>query len=212
MGLSFNFFFPSIAVALGYNTTITLLLTAPPWIWAIVASIPNAWHADKTGERFLHYLWPAVTCMVGYIISMTTNVVGARYFAMFLMTTGYASGFLVLAWISNTIPRSPAKRAAAIGIINACGNIGSIPGSYIWRAEYAPQYIVPFGACLAILCGAIISGLILRQYLVYMNKRLEHDDSVGRESSTTATKHSAALEHGGTQDIAGKSYGFRYLY
>lgn len=43
----------------------------------------------------------------------------------FLMTTGYASGFMMLAWISNTITRSRAKRAAAIGIVNAMGNIGS---------------------------------------------------------------------------------------
>lgn len=42
----------------------------------------------------------------------------------------------MLAWISTTIPRPAAKKAAAIAIVNAMGNIGSIPGSYIWRAEY----------------------------------------------------------------------------
>jgi hypothetical protein len=42
----------------------------------------------------------------------------------------------MLAWISNTIPRPAAKKAAAIAMVNAMGNIGSIPGSYIWRAEY----------------------------------------------------------------------------
>jgi len=90
MGLSFSFFFPSITVALGYNTTETLLLTAPPWIWALVVSLPNAWDADRTGERFFHYLWPAAACMIGYIISMTTEVVGPRYFAMFLMTSEHS--------------------------------------------------------------------------------------------------------------------------
>jgi hypothetical protein len=93
MGLSFSFFFPSITAALGFNTTDTLLLTAPPWIWAVIVSLPSAWHADPTGERFFHYLWSAVACMVGYIISMATTKEGPRYFAMFLMTTGYASGF-----------------------------------------------------------------------------------------------------------------------
>lgn len=87
MGLSFSFFFPSITQALGYNTTITLLLTAPPWIWAVFASLLNAWNADRTGERFFHYAWPAVACIVGYIISMATKSTGPRYFAMFLMTS-----------------------------------------------------------------------------------------------------------------------------
>jgi hypothetical protein len=89
MGLSFSFFFPSITVALGFNTTDTLLLTAPPWIWAVLVSLPNAWNADRTGERFFHYLWPAVACCVGYIISMATTKVGPRYFAMFLMTSKF---------------------------------------------------------------------------------------------------------------------------
>jgi hypothetical protein len=145
MGPSFSFFFPSITVALGFNTqTDTLLLTAPPWIWAILVSLPNAWNADRTGERFFHYLWPAVACCVGYIISMATTKVGPPYFAMFLMTSkfmlqaqricmtdnfsaGYASDFLVLVWISHTIPRTPAKRAVEIGMINTMGNIGSKP-------------------------------------------------------------------------------------
>lgn len=125
MGLSFTFFFPTIASALGHGTTETLLLTAPPWVIAALLALPNAWHADKTGERFLHYSWPAITCMVGYVISASTHEVGPRYFAMFLMTIGYSSGFMMLAWISNTIPRSRAKRAAAIGIVNAMGNVGS---------------------------------------------------------------------------------------
>lgn len=83
----FVFFFPTITQALGYNTTTTLLLTAPPWMWACLVSLPNAWHADKTGERFFHYFGPAATCIVGYIISMTTTTTAPRYFAMFLMTS-----------------------------------------------------------------------------------------------------------------------------
>lgn len=64
----------------------TLLLTAPPWIFAVLVSLPNAWHADKTGERFFHYFVPALTCITGYIISMTTTTTAPRYVAMFLMT------------------------------------------------------------------------------------------------------------------------------
>ena len=212
MGLSFSFFFPTITAALGYGTTETLLLTAPPWIFAVLVSLPNAWHADRTGERYFHYLWPAVACMVGYIISMATENTGGRYFSTFLMTTGYASGFIMLAWISNTIPRPPAKRAAAIGIVNACGNIGSIPGTYIWRVEYGPYYRVPFGACLAILAGACMITTVLRFYLKSLNKVLDRDAGVAFEMNRTAVEHSAELEHEGVEEVASHAKGFRYLY
>ncbi|KAL4774178.1 major facilitator superfamily domain-containing protein [Aspergillus nidulans var. acristatus] len=36
MGLCFSYFFPTSTQFLGYGTTTTLLLTAPPWIWAVL--------------------------------------------------------------------------------------------------------------------------------------------------------------------------------
>ncbi|TVY35026.1 MFS transporter, partial [Lachnellula occidentalis] len=212
MGLSFSYFFPTITSALGYSSTTTLLLTAPPWIWALLVSIPNALHADKTGERFFHYAWPAVICCVGFIISMSSTHIGARYFSTFLMTTGYASGFAMLAWISNTIPRPRAKRAAAIGLVNACGNIGSIPGAYIWPEVYGPYYRISFGASLAILGFAVCAAFTLRTYLKYLNGKLDKDQSVAFEVNQTALVHAARLENATEEQINEKIRGFRYLY
>ncbi|KAL2203301.1 major facilitator superfamily transporter [Sarocladium strictum] len=210
MGLSFVFFFPSITQALGYNTTITLLLTAPPWIWACFVSLPNAWHADKTGERFFHYFGPAATCIIGYIISMTTRSTGPRYFAMFLMTTGFASGFVMLAWISNTIPRPAAKKAAAIAMVNAMGNIGSIPGSYIWRAEYHPYYVIPFGAEIAILGLAVCSAFTLRMYLRRENKKLIASEQA---EDRPVDVYGEVVDVNRVPDSSVKMVkGFRYLY
>lgn len=203
MGLSFSFFFPTITAALGYSTTKTLLLTAPPWLFAICVSLPNAWHADRTGERFFHYLWPAVACLIGYAISMGTHSIGPRYFATFLMTTGYASGFVALAWISNTIVVPSAKRAVAIGLINAMGNISSIPGSYIWRSMYGPYYAVPFGSCFAVMSLACLVALGLRQYLSLLNKRLDRQAANDVELSKDPVE--------GNGGIVIESSSFRYL-
>ncbi|ETN40837.1 uncharacterized protein HMPREF1541_05117 [Cyphellophora europaea CBS 101466] len=205
MGLSFVFFFPTITQALGYNTTSTLLLTAPPWIWAMLVSLPNAWHADRTGERFLHYLGPALTCITGYIISATTTTTAPRYVAMFMMTTGFASGFVILAWISNTIPQPAAKKAAAIAIVNSMGNIGSIPGSYIWPRSYGPLYVKSFGAEIAILGFACCMALVLRFYLKRENQKLDREEGrVGIGADGKAVEVEAAAGTG--------QKGFRYLY
>ncbi|KAH7311438.1 major facilitator superfamily transporter [Stachybotrys elegans] len=213
MGLSFVFFFPTITQALGYNTTTTLLLTAPPWMWACVISLPNAWHADKTGERFFHYFGPAALCIVGYIISMTTSTTGPRYFAMFLMTTGFASGFVMLAWISNTIPRPAAKKAAAIALVNAMGNIGSIPGSYIWPARFGPLYVQSFGAEIGILGLACCSAFTLRTYLKRLNAKMD-----AREAAGAGAGAGVGVGDGGepaekaAEDVSRPAKEFRYLY
>lgn len=38
VALSFNAFFPTLTATLGFNTTITLILAAPPWILTAVAA------------------------------------------------------------------------------------------------------------------------------------------------------------------------------
>ncbi|KAH7376609.1 major facilitator superfamily transporter [Plectosphaerella cucumerina] len=205
MGLSFVFFFPTITQSLGYGRTVTLLLTAPPWMFAVLVALPNAWHADKTGERFFHYLGPAVTCLVGYIISATTTTTAPRYFAMFLMTVGFASGFVLLAWISNTIPRPAAKKAAAIAMVNAMGNIGSIPGSYIWPAKYGPYYVQSFGAEIALFSFACLVVLTLRFYLRAENKKLDREEAVMIAAEGDAEKLGDDVQ-------VDRRQGFRYLY
>ncbi|KAK9794143.1 putative Major facilitator superfamily (MFS) profile domain-containing protein [Seiridium cardinale] len=212
MALSFSYFFPTITASLGYDTTKTLLLTAPPWIWALLFSVPLAWHADKTGERFWHYTTPAVICIIGYILSMTTTTTAPRYFAMFMMTTGYTCGFIMLAWISNTIVRPASKKAAAIAIVNAMGNIGSIPGSYIWPSKYGPYYVKSFGAELAIFVFAVVCAFILRTYLKHLNKKLDAGEQVPYEVTETTTERTADLEGKPPGAVVEDAKGFRYLY
>ncbi|KAJ8079917.1 hypothetical protein PM082_016742 [Marasmius tenuissimus] len=126
LGLSFVNFFPTLTATLGFDTTISLLLAAPPWIIAIVLCCLNAWHADRTGERFFHATgwWWGV--MLGFIIALSTMNTAARYISMFFMAHGYVAYTVVLVWVSNVFPRPPAKRAAAIGIVNGTGNLGNL--------------------------------------------------------------------------------------
>lgn len=88
-----------------------------------------------------------------------------------------------------------------------------IPGTYIWRAEYAPEYVVPFGACLAILGFACIVAFGLRTYLKHLNKSLDqHEDSIGYEVNEKSLEHGAALEKSTLEEAILRSRGFRYLY
>jgi hypothetical protein len=53
---------------------------------------------------------------------------------MMLMVPGVYTGYVVaLAWISNSLPRPPAKRAAALAFVNAISNTSSIYASYMYE-------------------------------------------------------------------------------
>ena len=102
--------FPTVVATLGYSDVDSLLLTVPPYILAVIVSFCNAWHADKTGERYFHITLPLYFAFIAFIIAAATTAIGPRYFAMMLMPAGVYAGYVVaLGWISNTIPRPPAK-------------------------------------------------------------------------------------------------------
>ncbi len=102
--------FPTVVATLGYSSVISLLLTVPPYALAVITSFLNAWHADKTGERYFHITLPLYFAVIAFIIAASTTAVGPRYFAMMLMPAGVYTGYVVaLGWISNTLPRPPAK-------------------------------------------------------------------------------------------------------
>lgn len=80
-------FFPTVVKTLDRSDIETLLLTCPPYILGIITTLLNAWHADRTGERFWHVtlpLWLAVIC---FIISAATTNVAARYVSIMLMVS-----------------------------------------------------------------------------------------------------------------------------
>jgi hypothetical protein len=126
---SFTNFFPTIVKTLGYNKTQTLLLSAPPYVFAAILGITNSWHSDKTRERWLHVVWPQVFCSIGFIISATTLNTGARYTATFMMMSVYGSFGCILSWVSSTLPRPSSKRAVAYAVVNAGSNLASIYAS-----------------------------------------------------------------------------------
>lgn len=132
-------FFPSVVGTLGYNTINTLLLMVPPYVLAVITSMLNAWHADRTGERYWHVTLPMYVAIVAFILAAATTSTAPRYVAMMLMVPGVYTGYVVaLAWVSNSIPRPPGKRAASLAAINAFSNAAQIYSSFMYIG--APRY------------------------------------------------------------------------
>ena len=69
---SFNNFFPSIVGTLGYSTTITLLLTAPPYLLAFFVSLGLSFHAAHKHERGWHIAIPMMFALLGNLLVMRT--------------------------------------------------------------------------------------------------------------------------------------------
>ncbi|KAF2757108.1 MFS general substrate transporter [Pseudovirgaria hyperparasitica] len=197
-------FFPTVVATLGYGRVETLLLTSPPYVLAVICTFVNAWHADRTGERFYHVILPAFVGIAAFIIAAATTNTAARYLSMMLMLPGVYTGYVVqLAWISNCIPRPPDKRAASLALVNAVSNASSIYASYMYPQPMSGEpidLVVPMSVDCATLFLAVCMAVLLRFILVRLNKRLDRGEHVeGAINSGAAIPGEAA------------SKGFRFL-
>ncbi|KAF8574833.1 MFS general substrate transporter [Ramaria rubella] len=213
LGLSFVNFFPTLTSTLGFSPTISLLMAAPPWVFASIVCLVTSWSCDRTGERFFHISgWMGVT-MLGYIISLSTMVTGARYTSMFLMASSYGTISLLIVWVSNAVPRPPAKRAAAIALVNGFGNTGNLIGSFVWKVEWGPEYHQSMIITLCCLVLTISLAFVLRTMLKRENRVLEAQDLlVLKGAHRERVEEYARLEGISFDEAVERKKGFRYLY
>lgn len=209
VGLSFNAFFPSLTRTLGFGYITTLLMSAPPWAFACIVSLINAWHADRTQERFWHIVGPIVVGLVGFIISMCTLNTAGRYVALFLQASAYAGFIVFYSWISSSFPRPPAKRAVAIAMVNAFSQLGNIAGSYVWNLP-DEGYRSSYGIVTAMFGVTIVGCYIFRVILINLNKKIDAGETAW-ETHGDVVEHTAQMEGMTVEEGQRLMKGYRYL-
>lgn len=156
------FWLPSIIKAAGVSDPLHIgLLTAIPYGVAIVATLTNAWHSKKTGERRLHAAIPAAVGGLGLIASAAS----AHSIPLsILFLTLATSGILALMPVYWTYPGqllSGTAAAAGIALINAIGNLSGFTGSMITAVAKnltgdINNGTYALGVCLLVSCGLIL--------------------------------------------------------
>ncbi|KAG2070957.1 MFS general substrate transporter [Suillus decipiens] len=131
IGQSFFGYFPTLCATLGYDTTVTLLLCAPPWAFAGMVAFFLSWLSDKRQKRYKYIVVSDAFGALAFIISICTMNKAARYISLFLVAQIITGMYLLLGWTSNTFAREPAKRAVVIALVNSVGQTGNIIGSSV---------------------------------------------------------------------------------
>ncbi|RSL51297.1 hypothetical protein CEP54_011491 [Fusarium duplospermum] len=210
VGLSFNAFFPTLTGTLGFEYVPTLLMSSPPWVFSCIISLINAWHSDRTEEKFWHIVGPICIGIVGFVISMSTLNVAARYVALFLQASSYAGFIVFYSWISSSFPRPPAKRAVAIAMINAFSQLGNVAGSYVWDLP-ENGFRKSYGIVLSMFGVTIVGCWIFRMILVDLNKKLDAGESAWETRQDVAAQTAAVEVMDSPDEALRMKRDFRYL-
>ncbi|KAE8331897.1 major facilitator superfamily domain-containing protein [Aspergillus sergii] len=148
----FKNFFPTAVETLGFSTTITLVLTCPPYLIAGLISVVWSWSSGRLNERTWHITVAKAIAIFGFILGCATLNTGARYFAMVVFAIGtYAVNSIVLGWVSSTCGQTKEKKASSLAIVNTIAN-----ASFVWTPIYDGHVLE---CCiLACLCGQCLGN------------------------------------------------------
>ncbi|KAF5685140.1 tartrate transporter [Fusarium circinatum] len=175
---SFNSFFPTVIKTLGFNTTITLVMTCPPFIFAGAAGILFGWNSGRMHERTWHITAGLSIAVAGFVLAACTLNTAARYVACFIFPMGaYAVNSVIIGWASSTLSQTKEKKAVVLAMTNVGGQIGYIYGAYLWPKSDSPRYGIGFGASAGFALCSIACALAIRVLLIRENRRIRASTS-----------------------------------
>ncbi|KAM5347533.1 hypothetical protein ACJ41O_007357 [Fusarium nematophilum] len=170
----FNNFFPTIVKGfkLG-NNTLTLILTAPPYLLATATAFATAWSSDRRKDRGYHIAVPQAVACVGFIVSVSTLNNAARYASAFLYICGcFSSNAMVFSWASSTLNQTPEKRACATAIINLLSQLGNIWSPYFFPSSDGPRYVKANILMMAFSALSVLTCVVMKLMLRKANQKL----------------------------------------
>jgi ACS family tartrate transporter-like MFS transporter len=138
------------------------VITAIPYAAAAVGMVLVGRHSDRTGERYLHLVMPALAGVVGFLAATRSGGTGLLIAALSICAFGVL-GWLGPFWALPTAFLRERAAAAGIALINSMGTFGGFVGPYLIgeikerTGEFAPGLLVLAGSLAA--AAVIVLGL-----------------------------------------------------
>ncbi|KAJ5015577.1 putative transporter [Colletotrichum sp. SAR 10_99] len=169
----FKNYMPTAVKSLGFNTTITLVLTCPPYLIAGAASVLVSWSSGRYNERTWHITISKIVASIGFAVATSTMNIGARYFAMVLFVGAtYGVNNINVAWTAATVGQTDEKKAAAIAMVNTLGNLSFVYTPYLWPDSDSPLFRKAMIASIGFSMGVVMTAWLMKFILVRMNRQI----------------------------------------
>jgi hypothetical protein len=154
---------------MGFSSDQSILLSAPPYFYAVIPVIISSIVGDHYQLRGLVITFNCICTIAGFSMLGFADQVTVRYVGTYLATGAYISNWAAMNAYQASNIVGQWKRATIAAAITACNGLGGIAGSFIVRQKDAPRYItaiwVRIGSHLLII--AIVAMITL--YFWYAN-------------------------------------------
>ena len=138
----------------GFGNVEVAMLSAVPYVTAVVAMVVYGAHSDRTGERRLHVAAGTLVAAIGMAMSAYAHAPAAGLVAFSVALAGILGAYPIL-WTLPTVFLRGTAAAGAIGLINSIANLGGFVGPYlVGRVHEATGSFTPSLLAIAALLVA----------------------------------------------------------
>lgn len=139
---SLSYFLPIILQSgMGFSTNQAILLSAPPYYYAVIPGILSSWVGDRLQVRGPIITFNSLCLIAGFGMLGFADQVTVRYVGTYLATGAYVANWAALnAYQANNIV-GQWKRVFTAATVTILNGAGGIAGSYIVRQNEAPRYM-----------------------------------------------------------------------
>ncbi|KAL8899743.1 MAG: hypothetical protein Q9207_006040 [Kuettlingeria erythrocarpa] len=139
---SLSYFLPIILQSgMGFSTNKAILLSAPPYYYAVIPVIISSRIGDKYRLRGPVITFNSLCLIAGFIMLGFGDQVTLRYIGVYLATGAYVSNWAALNGYQASNITGQWKRSVVAAAITACNGLGGVAGSFIVRQQEAPRYL-----------------------------------------------------------------------
>ncbi|KAF8838016.1 MFS general substrate transporter [Paxillus ammoniavirescens] len=201
-----TYFLPTIINNFGYSTSLSQLLTVPPYACATVTVLVFAHFSDKVKLRSPFIFAAQWIALLGYIINIIDAPVGVKYFGTYLCVIGsFSSGPGSISWsvvlrsfnhsymhlpsltattdvgrLANNL-QGKSKRAVGMALQLSVGSLGGVIGSNVYHTKDAPRYLLGHGLVIMFISIGLVVIPVIVLALARINARKDHEELVEKQ-------------------------------
>jgi MFS family permease len=136
-----SYFLPIILQnGMGFSTNQAILLSAPPYYYAVIPVLISSRIGDKFRLRGPVITFNSLCLIAGFCMLGFSNQVTVRYIGTYLATGAYISNWAALNSYQASNITGQWKRVVTAAAVTACNGLGGVAGSFIVRRNEAPRY------------------------------------------------------------------------
>ncbi|KAH6878822.1 major facilitator superfamily domain-containing protein [Alternaria rosae] len=139
---SLSYFLPIILQGgMGFSSNKAILLSAPPYYYAVLPAILSSIVGDKFQLRGPIIVFNCVSLIVGFCMLGFSDQVTVRYIGTYLATGAYVANWAAMATYQANNIVGQWKRVFTAAMVTAFNGAGGIAGSFIVRQPESPRYM-----------------------------------------------------------------------